>query len=94
LRLPLSGRQVGGLFFQRVSEPAQLPGKTAAEKRLPNVRLWHKADIPVCSADVCFWGKADVTDSNIVAACALMRRRYAKTGGDFNRPLQYPKIRF
>jgi hypothetical protein len=41
-----------------------------------------------------FGAKADVTDSNIVATCALMRRRYAKTGGDFNRPLQYPKIRF
>jgi hypothetical protein len=34
-------------------------GRTSLERL--NVRIWHKADIPIVLNHVRFWGKADIT---------------------------------
>ena len=30
---------------------------TTLARRFENVRFWHKADLPMTLANVCFWGK-------------------------------------
>ena len=36
------------------------PLDSDALSRVTNVRYWHLADIVMCAAHVCFWGKADI----------------------------------
>lgn len=81
--------------IELVRPRGQFPGKVATNYYVvadDSVMLVEENGVPVDKYKLS--RKLKPGEDARAVACALIRRRYTKGSGDFNRPLSYPKIRF